>query len=159
MMKKYLLLGLIIMPFLVLAQNKAEIIKLNQLQELIEAEADHVKVINFWATWCAPCVKEMPLFEALNETRSDVKVTLISMDLDLDPNPEKVYRYMDRRKIKSKVLILDEQNPNAWIEQIEKSWSGALPATLIINGLTGKRKFVERELHEGDLEKLIAEIQ
>ncbi len=158
-MRKSILLGLFLLPLLIYAQNKAQIIKLPQLQELIEAKTDHIKVINFWATWCAPCVKEMPLFEELNATRSDVKVTLVSMDLDLDPNPEKVYRFIDRRKIKSQVVILNEQNPNAWIDQIDKSWSGALPATIIINGTTGKRKFVERELHEGDLEKLIAEIK
>jgi thiol-disulfide isomerase/thioredoxin len=158
-MRKNILLGLFLLPFLIYAQNKAQIIKLPQLQELIEAKTDQIKVINFWATWCAPCIKEMPLFEELNATRSDVKVTLVSMDLDLDPNPEKVYRFIDRRKIKSQVFILNEQNPNSWIDQIDKSWSGALPATIIINGITGKRKFVERELHEGDLEKLIAEIQ
>jgi len=157
-MRKSILLGLVILPLLVQAQNKAEIIKLKQLQEHIQAPTDHIKVINFWATWCAPCVKEMPLFEELNATRTDVKVTLVSMDLDLDSNPEKVYRFIDRRKIKSQVFILDEQNPNAWIDKIDKTWSGALPATLIINGATGKRKFVERELHEGDLEKLIAEL-
>jgi hypothetical protein len=55
-------------------------------------------------------------------------------------------------------LILDETNPNAWIDKIDKNWSGALPATIIINGKTGQRKFVEKELHEGELEKLIAEI-
>jgi hypothetical protein len=56
------------------------------------------------------------------------------------------------------VLILDEQNPNSWIELIDKSWTGALPATIIVNSKTGQRKFVERELHEGELEKLIAEV-
>jgi thiol-disulfide isomerase/thioredoxin len=158
-MRKSILFVLLILPILAHAQNKAEIIKLTQLQEHIQAKTDHIKVINFWATWCAPCIKEMPLFEELNATRSDVKVTLVSMDLDLDPNPDKVYRFIDRRKIKSQVFILNEHNPNAWIDQIDKSWSGAIPATIIINGKTGKRKFVERELHEGDLEKLIAEIQ
>ena len=140
-------------------QEQGEIIKLEQLQKYIHASADHIKVINFWATWCAPCIKELPLLEKLDQERSDVKVTLVSMDLDLDPNPEKVYRFIERKKIKAQVLILDERNPNAWISQIDKSWSGALPATMIINGKTGQRKFIERELHEGDLEKLIAELQ
>ena len=140
------------------AQEQAEIIKLKQLQDLLHAKEDRIKVINFWATWCAPCVKEIPLFERLNSERNDVEVTLVSMDLDLDPNPEKVYRFIDRRKIKSKVLILDERNPDMWISQIDKNWSGALPATLIINSKTGQRKFIERELHEGELEALIAEI-
>ncbi len=149
---------LLLISLTLFAQPKAEIIKLKQLQEHIQAKTDKVKVINFWATWCAPCIKEMPLFEKLNAERQNVEVTLVSMDLDLDPNPEKVYKFMDRRKIKSQVLILDERDPNSWIDQVDKNWSGALPATIIINGKTGKRKFIERELHEGELEKLIAEV-
>jgi thiol-disulfide isomerase/thioredoxin len=157
-MKKLFFIPLILLAGSMYAQKPA-LIKLPQLQHEIEKETEHIKVINFWATWCAPCIKELPLFEKLGQERSDVKVTLVSMDLDLDPNPEKVYKFVERKKIQSQVLILDEQNPNAWIDKIEKSWSGALPATILINGKTGKRKFVERELHEGDLEKLIAEIQ
>jgi thiol-disulfide isomerase/thioredoxin len=141
------------------AQEQAKIVKLPELQELITSKGDNIKVINFWATWCAPCVKEMPLFEKLGQERKDVKVTLVSMDLDLDPDPAKVHKFVARKKLQSQVLILDERDPNSYIEQIEKSWSGALPATIIVNSKTGQRKFVEGELHEGDLEKLIAEIQ
>jgi len=156
-MQKLIVILLLGIAFCTQAQQ-AEVIKLSQLQELIQSKTDHIKVINFWATWCAPCVKEMPLFEKLGQERADVKITFVSMDLDLDPNPEKVYKFVARKKLQSQVLILDEKNPNAWIDTVEKNWSGALPATIIINGKTGQRKFVEKELHEGDLEKLIAEI-
>jgi thiol-disulfide isomerase/thioredoxin len=139
--------------------QQAEIVKLPQLQELIQAETDHIKVINFWATWCAPCIKELPLFEKLGQERTDIKVTLVSMDLDLDPNPEKGHKFVTRKKKQSQVLILYEKDPNSWMNQIDKNRSGALSATIIINGKTGQRKFVEKELHEGDLEKLIAEVQ
>jgi len=134
------------------------LLRLSDLQKLMTTPSQEIKVINFWATWCAPCIKEMPLFEKLNQDRKDVKVTLVSMDIDLDPNPEKVYKFVSRKKIQSQVVILNERNPNDWIDKIEKEWSGALPATLLINTKNGKRKFVEKELHEGDLEKLIAEI-
>jgi thiol-disulfide isomerase/thioredoxin len=158
-MRRFLIfLALIICPMLASAQGKAPIIKLKQLKDHISEPTDHIKVINFWATWCAPCIKELPLLEKLDQERADVKVTLVSMDLDLDPNPDKVYRFIDRKRIKSQVMILDEKDPNSWINQIEKGWSGAIPATIIINGKTGQRKFVERELHDGELEKLIAEV-
>ncbi|MBL7835462.1 MAG: redoxin domain-containing protein [Cyclobacteriaceae bacterium] len=142
-----------------IAQDQAKIVKLPELQELISSKGDKIKVINFWATWCAPCVKEMPLFEKLGQDRQDVQVTLVSMDLDLDPDPAKVYKFVTRKKLQSQVVILDEKNPNSYIELIDKSWSGALPATIVVNSRTGQRKFVEKELHEGDLEKLIAEVQ
>jgi len=142
-----------------LAQPKAEIVDLAGLQKVIQAPGDEVKVINFWATWCAPCIKELPLLEKLGQERKDVRVTLVSMDLDLDPNPEKVYKFVQRKKIQSKVLIVDAGSPSEWIDKVDPRWSGALPATLILNGKTGKSTFIERELQEGELEKLIAEVQ
>ncbi len=150
------------LTFLVLsvgANAQADQIKLKDLQKIITTPTDKVQVINFWATWCAPCVKEIPLFETLNQENKAVDVTLVSMDFDLDPNPEKVYRFMSRKSLKSKVLILAERNPNNWIDKIDKNWSGALPATLIVNTKTGKRRFIQKELHEGDLEKMIEEVE
>jgi thiol-disulfide isomerase/thioredoxin len=156
--KKILVIVLMAWSLSAAAQPAAQTVKLDKLLEIIQEKSDHIKVINFWATWCAPCVKELPLFEKLGQERSDVVVMLVSMDLDLDPNPDKVYKFMARKKLQSQVLLLDEKDPNAWIEKIEKTWSGAIPATIIVNGKTGQRIFIEKELHEGDLEKLIAQV-
>jgi len=153
---------LVLLVLLIAIEGKAqqaELIKLSQLQTLIEEKSDHIKVINFWATWCAPCVKELPLFESLNQNRKDAKVILVSMDIDLDPNPEKVYKFVARKKVQSQVVILDERDPNSWINKIDKNWSGALPSTLFVNTANGKRKFVEKEMHAGDLEKFIEEVK
>jgi thiol-disulfide isomerase/thioredoxin len=160
-MRKLLILTIIVHFYSFQADAQtAQIIKLKQLQEIIQKKSEGILILNFWATWCAPCVKELPLFEKLaSEGRKDVQIKLVSMDLDLDPNPEKVYKFIQRKNLKAEVLLLDEQNPNAWISTIEKEWSGALPATIIINQKTGQRKFVGKELHEGDLERLVADVQ
>jgi thiol-disulfide isomerase/thioredoxin len=121
--------------------------------------SDQIQIINFWATWCGPCIKEMPQFENLGRQRSDIHVTLVSMDLELDPNPEKVFRFVERKNIQSTVLILDEKDPNSWIDKVEKEWSGSLPATIVINTKTGKRAFVGKELKEGELETLINSVK
>jgi thiol-disulfide isomerase/thioredoxin len=158
-MRSLLIVSLVLLNFLTAGAQKADQIKLKDLQQVINKPSDKIQVINFWATWCAPCVKEIPLFEKLNQVNKEVEVTLVSMDYDLDPNPEKVYRFMTRKNLQSKVVILAEQNPNSWINKIDKSWkSGTLPATLIINTKTGRRKFVQQELHEGDLEKMIEDV-
>jgi thiol-disulfide isomerase/thioredoxin len=135
------------------------IVSLEDLQGVIAAPGNGVKVINFWATWCAPCVKEMPQFEKIAKERDDVNVTLVSLDLDMDPDAEKVRRFVSQKEIQSTVLILDAGDPNVWINKVDPGWSGALPATLIINEANGKRLLVERELHEGDLEQLISQVQ
>jgi Thioredoxin domain-containing protein len=142
----------------VFAQGQsAGLVKIKDIQKMMTS-TDQVQVINFWATWCAPCIKELPQFEKVNRENKNVKVTLVSMDFDLDPDPAKVNRFIAKKGLKSSVVILTEQDPNSWIDKIDKSWNGSIPATLIINGKTGKRKFIEKELREGDLEKLIAEI-
>ena len=142
------------MPVSLLAQRQ---VSLSELQKMIH-EPGPVKVINFWATWCGPCVKELPNFERLSQENKSVKVILVSMDYDLDPDPAKVKRFVERKKIRSEVVILAEEKPNEWIEKIDKSWGGGLPSTLIINPANNKRIFIQRELKEGDLEKLIQEI-
>jgi len=152
--KIFFLAALQVLPFALLGQD---LIKLPELQKLIQ-QPGQVKVINFWATWCAPCVKEMPLFEKLNQEDKNSKVILVSMDYDLDPDPAKVKKFIERKKIQSQVVILAEENPNDWIEKIDKDWSGALPSTLVINPNSGKRKFIQGEMKEGDLEKLIQEV-
>lgn len=140
--------------------QQAEIISASDLQERIAAEHEKIQIINFWATWCGPCVKELPVFEKItSERRPDVKVILVSLDLDLDPNPEKVYRFIGHKNIQSEVLLLNEPDPNSWINKIEPQWSGALPATVIINPKTGKRKFIGRSLREGELDQYLNEIQ
>jgi len=150
---------LILLP-LISASQPAKIVKMKDLQSLFATKSDSIQVINFWATWCGPCVKELPVFEKLNnEGATNVKVTLVSLDLDLDPNPEKVYKFIVRKNLKSSVLILDEQDPNSWIDKIDPKWSGAIPATLIVNTKTGQRTFFEGEVDEQKLNNLISAIQ
>jgi len=149
-----LLFAMLALPALLSAQKQ---VKLSELQKMIHEEGP-VKVVNFWATWCGPCVKELPYFERLNQDNKNVKVILVSMDYDLDPDPARVKRFIDRKKILSEVIILAEEKPNEWIEKIDKSWGGGLPSTLIINPANHKRKFIQGEMKEGDLEKLVQEV-
>ncbi|HMP98890.1 MAG TPA: TlpA disulfide reductase family protein [Cyclobacteriaceae bacterium] len=157
MKKLKLILLFQLVTFGVYAQ-KIEVVKFGRLQQIIESKEEKIQVINFWATWCAPCVKELPYFETLNARGDkDIKVSLIS--LDFADKLDRVNSFVERKQMKADVLLLDEIDYNSWIDRVEKSWSGAIPATLIINTSTGKRKFIEGELEEGDLEKLIAQIR
>jgi thiol-disulfide isomerase/thioredoxin len=138
--------------------QKATIVKFDKLEKILNTNSEQIQVINFWATWCAPCVKELPLLEKITvQNNLNVKITLIS--LDYADKIDNVNAFMARKHIQSEVLLLNEVDYNSWIDKVEKSWSGAIPATLIFNPRTGQRKFVEKELKEGELESLIAAIQ
>ncbi len=135
--------------------QRLEIVKFDALEDVMTRSNDKVEVINFWATWCAPCIKELPYFEDLNTQRpNEFQVTLVSLDFAYEFET-KVKPFVDKRGIQSDILLLDEIDYNAWIDKVDSSWSGAIPATLIIDHNSGKRKFVEKELEEGELQELI----
>lgn len=137
--------------------QEAQIVKFDAVQKLLNGRSDKIQVINFWATWCAPCVKELPYFESLQKKQPDkISVSLIS--LDFADKVDKVNAFIKRKELSSSVLLLDEVDYNSWINKVDKDWSGAIPATLIINPNTGKRKFIEKELQDGDLEKMLNDI-
>jgi thiol-disulfide isomerase/thioredoxin len=160
---KCVILSILLVPaFLLVSVNvngqKATIIKFDSLQEILDSKDDKIHVINFWATWCAPCVKELPLLEIING-RSDLNTKITLVNLDYADKVEKVDEFLARKNIRSRVLLLDEVDYNAWIDKVDKAWTGAIPATLIFNPKTGKRRFVERELKDGELEELIASLK
>lgn len=138
-----------------LAFTQTKVIKISSLEVLMKKKEGPIQVINFWATWCAPCVKELPLFEQLQD--ANTKVTLIN--LDFVEKLDKVDAFIAKKNLKSEVLLLDEIDYNSWIDKVDKRWEGSIPATLIYNPANGKRAFVQQELKEGELEKLILSVQ
>jgi len=133
-------------------KERVEVIKIEGLQNLL-AETEHeIHVINFWATWCAPCVKEMPQFIELAESHPEVSISLVSLDF-IDHLDTKVIPFLDKRNINLRTLLMDEVDYNLWIDMVDPSWSGAIPATIIIEPSTGKRIFLEKEFENGELEQ------
>lgn len=99
-------------------------------------------VINFWATWCLPCLKELPHFEQLNEKYKDQNVKVILVSLDLPKKVESnLIPYIKKKNLKSEVIHLNDPDANAWIEKVDKNWTGSLPTTIIYN--KKGRMFVE----------------
>jgi len=123
------------------------------LEEAYFKNEDNITyVINFWATWCKPCVKELPAFEKINEDYKDknVKVILVSLDF-----PEKlktgVEPFIEKYKLKSEVVLLDDEDANTWIPKVSDEWSGAIPATVIVKN--DEKFFYERSFTFEELEK------
>lgn len=133
--------------------GQVEVITFNQLGKVIENKSEaSLTVINFWATWCGPCIKELPHFEEVS-MNPDVDVYLVSMDFiqDLD----KVKRFVEKKELKAKVYLLDETDYDFLIPRISERWSGALPATLMIDQMKNKRHFFESAFTRDELLKEI----
>ena len=127
----------------------------SELKPLLEKNDGKTYIVNFWATWCAPCVKELPYFEKIKKEFDDKNVEVLLVSLDFPKQVEKkLIPFINKRKLNSKVVLLDDINEDVWIKSIDENWSGAIPATLIYN--KNKRKFYE---HSFDYETLEKELQ
>jgi thiol-disulfide isomerase/thioredoxin len=111
-----------------------------QLEERIEKAGDATLVINFWATWCKPCIEELPCFEELRNRYADQNVQVILVSLDFKSQLEKKFiPFLRERQFKSEVVLFADQDANNWIPRVNEEWDGAIPATVIIKGK--KRNF------------------
>jgi thiol-disulfide isomerase/thioredoxin len=107
--------------------------KFDEFEKAVLKENDSIYVINFWATWCAPCIKELPHFEKLSTDNKKVKVILVSLDSKKDLE-KKLIPFLQKKKITAETLLLADKDYNTWLPKVDKDWSGSIPATLIING-------------------------
>ena len=140
------------MPVPVLAQP-VEVVKFSYVETLLKNNSDTTYVINFWATWCKPCVKELPAFEKLNLKYQNKNLKLILVSLDFKRELQtRLIPFVKEKQLKSKIVLMDEPDYNSWIDKVDKSWGGAIPATLIINNKKNVKQFYEKEFTFEELE-------
>lgn len=110
---------------------------------LFRQQTDSVYVINFWATWCKPCVAEMPYFQRLGEEMAGEKVKIILVSLDFEEHIEsKLLPFLEKNKLPGEVLVLTDPNANEWIDKVSPEWGGAIPVTMVYK--KDQSKFVSR---------------
>lgn len=143
-------------PKSMISQGDLDIPVLNfeGLYPLLHQTDDKVRVVNFWATWCAPCIKELPYFESLATEYADRGVEVVLVSLDFPSMWEKRLPDFVRKKgISSPVVVLDDPDQNAWIPRVDSDWSGAIPATLIYS--SDRRQFYEQTFDKASLRQAI----
>lgn len=130
------------------------LIKADQIARWKDPANDTVFVINFWATWCKPCIEELPAFEKITAEFAGrpVQVVLVCTDFKRDLD-KRVKPFVQKKKLRSRVVFLDESNPNNFINLISPDWTGAIPATLIVAKGRGVERFFERQLTYPELKR------
>ena len=120
---------------------------------------DTLYIINFWATWCKPCVEELPFFEQLADTCTNkkVKIYLVTTDMRKDI-ATRVTDFIKAKKLTQQVVFINELNADKWINKVSEEWSGAIPATLMIKGDIGYKHFKEGELTFEELQLLVNQV-
>ena len=153
--------SLLIIAFLFLwatvSSQEIKKIKITDLEKTIK-ESKTPLIVNFWATFCIPCMEEMPYFLESLKKHKKQNVTLLLVSLDLHEDYPKIKPFAAKKKITAPIVWLNETDADYFCPKVDSSWSGAIPATLFINNKIGYRKFYEEQVKEDKLEKEIMAI-
>lgn len=155
-MKNLKIIGIIFLFFagLNLYSQQIETFNYDEFKPYLQKQSDTTYVINFWATWCIPCVKELPEFEEVNAEYKTEKFKMLLVSLDFKSQIQKsLIPFINEKSLQAEVIVLSDPNSNVWINEINKSWSGAIPATIIYN--KDFYFFHEGSMTKNDLEEIL----
>ena len=131
---------------LIKSSSQVQVVDFAGLEKFLQQYEDRTTVINFWATWCVPCVKELPYFEQVTGQydQDDVVVVLVSLDFSKQIDTQ-LKPFLKKNNLQSKVIVLDDPDQNTWIDKVDPRWSGAIPVTIIRKG--DRQEFHEKSFH------------
>ncbi|HTQ28571.1 MAG TPA: TlpA disulfide reductase family protein [Puia sp.] len=146
MLKNIILIGCMTMLAMAVFPQAVRKMKVTELEAYIHS-CDHPLIVSFWATFCAPCVAEIPYFQSITEKYRDLRPELLLVSLDLPEDyPSKIADFARKKNFTAGLAWLNESNADYFCPKIDKGWSGAIPSTLFVNNKTGYRRFFEQSL-------------
>ncbi|MEI6945754.1 TlpA disulfide reductase family protein [Paraflavisolibacter sp. H34] len=153
-MKKLFNLLLFVIMFSTAHAQEVPVWKIGKLEQHLKT-ADKPIIVNFWATFCKPCVEELPYFLKLAKKYDNAGLQLLLVSLDFSEAHPKARMYALKHNFAERMVLLDETNADLFCPKVDSSWSGAIPASLFLNNKTGYRKFYEAQMSPERLEKEI----
>jgi len=136
--------------------QKIEYIKVPDLEKILNNQENKLLVVNLWATWCAPCVKELPAFEKVAGEYEESKVRFIMLSLDFPSQIESQLKpFLKKNNITLDVSVMMDTDYNSWIDKVDPQWQGNIPSTLIVNNEKKSRYFHSGEIDEPELRSLL----
>jgi thiol-disulfide isomerase/thioredoxin len=119
----------------------------SDLKAKLDSLKGNVVVMNFWSTWCVPCVQELPEFEKLNADYNGKNVKVLLVNLDFNSKlTSSVEPFVQKKGLKSILFHITDSDANQWIDKVDDSWSGTIPATVIYEQEGKKVFFTEGQM-------------
>jgi thiol-disulfide isomerase/thioredoxin len=100
-------------------------------QRLIAESKGRVLLIDFWATWCAPCREEMPLLVALQRKYAAKGLRLVTVSADEEEDRAAALKFLQQHQVSPPAYLKKVADDDRFITFVDKNWSGALPALFL----------------------------
>ena len=143
------------------SEKPASIISLDDLRSTMKQRHGRVLVLHLWATWCAPCVQELPLVAALARDARARGIDVYSVSLD-DPTEgaaAKVARVLAERGGEAMTrTILRMADPDAFIAQIDPAWEGDIPAFFVYDRAGKLRRALVGEMTRDGFDRFVGDL-
>lgn len=155
--KAYIITLLLFAAGLIRAQNFSAI-PFSSFEKFLDTKNDTLYIINFWATWCKPCIEEMPYFEQVNNEKGSDKLRVILVSVDTETRwKSSLEPFISNKNIGSEVWSFYNDKPVDWIDRISPQWNGSIPATLFL--YNGQKTFYEKEFTYDELHNIIQQLK
>jgi thiol-disulfide isomerase/thioredoxin len=137
-----------------LTDSNIKVVNFDQFEPYLKSQSDTLYLINFWATWCSPCIKELPAIDKVGEKYKNekFKIVLVSLDMPKELNT-RLKTFVKNKNIQSEVILLDDPNQNRWIDLVDPKWSGEIPFTILYR--KNSREFFPRSFTFSELDSII----
>ena len=137
-------------------KSTVSLVTLQEVQKALEKNKGKVSIVNLWATWCPPCVAEIPHLSEFYREMDPEKVAFTAISLDDPQSAEKVVPlFQQKKKVPFDILVLKEPDIDALGKLLNKQLSGSIPNTLVYNSQGKLVKFWEGGISKSDLEGVV----
>ena len=115
-------------------EHQPRVLSFDDFEPHLHFSNDTTYLVNFWASWCTPCVDELPAIERIGQEYGNSKFRILLVSLDFPKQIEsRLIPFIEKNRIHSEVMVFNDPDANKWIDKVDSGWSGSIPATLIYN--------------------------
>jgi thiol-disulfide isomerase/thioredoxin len=128
--KRLIAIGVSFLVIGSIASDTPRLVDASDVKEIVASHEGEVVLLNFWATWCPPCVREFPELVEVEKEYRGRGVAVISVSIDFPEKLEKeLLPFLEEHQPDFEVYLKKDGDVTVFTRTIDPEWKGTLPAT------------------------------